>query len=266
MTLGPRASRTGGFARHSLSRMPALPAKVRVCLVAEASTWATGQCTLERGGRRCASISVSSAGDVFFILLGSVPLAVRGGLLTADAAGAAWRLWPLLLVGAGIGLLLRDRRAAVIGGLVVSMTFGLIGGGLLAGGWDGLSLIACGETQAGGSKVERNGALDQVARVTLDQRCGDLNVKMTDVAGWTLASNGGDGPPQVTANTTDLRISEHRTTGHRIPGNQRLAGDLGRRPAPIVDHRPDDDPERRHRAARPARGPLRDGLDDGQRR
>lgn len=150
---------------------------------------------------------------LFFILLGSVPLAVRGGLLTADAAGAAWRLWPLLLVGAGIGLLLRDRKAAVIGGLVVSMTFGLIGGGLLAGGWDGLSLIACGETQAGGSKVERNGALDQVARVTLDQRCGDLNVKMTDVAGWTLASSGGDGPPQVTASTTDLRIS---STGRRV--------------------------------------------------
>ena len=49
---------------------------------------------------------------IFLIVLGAVPLAVRSGIVTADAAGTAVRLWPLLLVGAGIGLVLRERRQA----------------------------------------------------------------------------------------------------------------------------------------------------------
>ncbi len=150
---------------------------------------------------------------VFFIVLGSVPLAVRGGLVTADTAGTLWRLWPLLLVGSGIGLLLRERRAAVVGGLVVSITFGLIGGGFLAGGWGDLGAIACGDAPASGPQAERSGALDPVARVTLDHRCGDLNVRMTDSAGWTLASSGGDAPPTVSTDPADLRI---RSGGQRV--------------------------------------------------
>jgi hypothetical protein len=150
---------------------------------------------------------------VFFIVLGSVPLAVRGGVLTADAAGTLWRLWPLFLVGSGIGLLLRDRRAAVVGGLIVSITFGLIGGGLLAGGWGELGAIACGDTPASGQTGQQSGDLDPIARVTLDHRCGDLNVRMTDAAGWTLHSSGGDVSPDVSTSASDLRIG---SGGHRV--------------------------------------------------
>jgi hypothetical protein len=150
---------------------------------------------------------------VFFIVLGSVPLAVRGGLLTTDAAGTSWRLWPLFLVGSGIGLLLRDRRAAIVGGLIVSITFGLIGGGLLAGGWGDLGAIACGNDPASGPQAQQSGALDAVARVTLDHRCGDLNVRLTDAGGWTLASSGGDAAPDVSTSSSDLRI---RSGGHRV--------------------------------------------------
>lgn len=150
---------------------------------------------------------------VFFIVLGSVPLAVRGGLLGADAAGTLWRLWPLFLVGSGIGLLLRDRRASVVGGLIVSITFGLIGGGFLAGGWGDLGAIACGDASASGAQAVRSGGLDPVARVTLDLRCGDLNARMSDAAGWTLASSGGDAPPDVSTSSSDLRI---RSAGSRV--------------------------------------------------
>ena len=58
---------------------------------------------------------------VFFLVLGSVPLAVRYGLVDASAFATAWQLWPLLLIGAGLGLVLartrgRDRRRAGRGG------------------------------------------------------------------------------------------------------------------------------------------------------
>jgi hypothetical protein len=166
---------------------------------------------------------------VFFIALGSVPLAVRGGLVTADAAGTAWRLWPLLLVGAGIGLLLRDRKAAAVGGLVVSLAFGLIGGGLLAGGWADLGAFACGDARTGTTNAQRNGTLDPVARVSLEQRCGDLNVHMADGAGWTLVSGGGDEAPAVTVSATDVAI---RSSGRRVfffpgTGGPREVWDVG---------------------------------------
>ena len=143
---------------------------------------------------------------LFFVVLGSVPLAVRAGLVSADTAGMAWRLWPLLLVGSGIGLLLRGRREAAIGGLVTAVTFGLIGGGLLAGGWVDIGSIACGNGRSGGPRVEQSGPLDPSAHVTLEQRCGDVNVRMVDGTGWTLAADGGDRAPDISASPTDLRI------------------------------------------------------------
>ena len=67
---------------------------------------------------------------VFFLVLGSVPLAVRYGLVDAEAFATAWRLWPLLLIGAGMGLVLARTRAAIVGGLVVAATAGPWSAGL----------------------------------------------------------------------------------------------------------------------------------------
>ena len=49
---------------------------------------------------------------VFFILLGAIPLAVQAGLLTAAQVADWWRFWPLILVGIGLGLLLRAMRSS----------------------------------------------------------------------------------------------------------------------------------------------------------
>lgn len=149
---------------------------------------------------------------LFFIALGAVPLAVRAGLLTADVAGDAWRLWPLLLVAIGIGILLRGSRAAAVGGLVVALTFGVIGGGMLAGGWVDLGSLACGDARTGGTATQRSGPLDASARVTLEPRCGDLNVRMSDGSAWSLAASGTDPAPEVSASSSDLRI---RSSGRR---------------------------------------------------
>src|SRR5664280_2971296 len=63
---------------------------------------------------------------VFFIVLGAVPLAYHQGAVSSSAIGEAWRLWPLILVGIGLGFVLSRTPAAFLGGLVVAATLGLV--------------------------------------------------------------------------------------------------------------------------------------------
>src|SRR4051812_43951084 len=81
---------------------------------------------------------------LFFILLGGVPLAVREGWLPADVISRWPSLWPLILIGLGLALLLSRSRAALIGTLIVAVTLGLIGGSLIGTGVSGLSFGSCG--------------------------------------------------------------------------------------------------------------------------
>ena len=53
---------------------------------------------------------------VFLIALGGVPLAVKQGWADSGIAGDLWRVWPLILVGIGLGLILRWTPAAWLGG------------------------------------------------------------------------------------------------------------------------------------------------------
>ena len=68
---------------------------------------------------------------IFFIVLGSVPLATQEGWVRASTVADLFRFWPLALVAIGVGLLLRQRPA---GGLIVALSLGLTLGGLLAVG------------------------------------------------------------------------------------------------------------------------------------
>lgn len=63
---------------------------------------------------------------VFLIALGGVPLAVDQGWLESDIAGELGRLWPLILVGIGLGLILRWTPLSWFGGALVAATFGVI--------------------------------------------------------------------------------------------------------------------------------------------
>ena len=81
---------------------------------------------------------------VFFLALGAVPLAVQSGRIDAETARRAWELWPLLLIGAGLGLVLRRTPLGALGAVLAGFTFGLMAGGLLAGGSGAGSLALCG--------------------------------------------------------------------------------------------------------------------------
>ena len=53
---------------------------------------------------------------LFLIPLGAIPLLVRGGYLSEDLLTNAWQLWPLILVGIGVALLVYALRPGRNGG------------------------------------------------------------------------------------------------------------------------------------------------------
>ena len=124
---------------------------------------------------------------VFFIALGAIPLAVRAGAVDSGTVAGAWRLWPLVFVGIGIGVILRGSRIALLGGLIVAVTFGLAGGGLMAGGSIDFGSIACGPRVATGPDFSRSGTFGPTASVRLEMRCGDLNVTTAPGGGWSVS-------------------------------------------------------------------------------
>jgi len=71
---------------------------------------------------------------VFFIVLGAVSVAYHQGAVSSSALGEAWRLWPLILVGIGLGFVLSRTPAFFIGGTVVAVCLGLVFGSVLAVG------------------------------------------------------------------------------------------------------------------------------------
>ena len=76
-----------------------------------------------------------------------IPLAVSQGWVARDVVSRAWELWPLILIGVGIGLILRRTRFHFAGGLLVAATFGVMFGAVLAGGLN-LGTLGCGSGPA----------------------------------------------------------------------------------------------------------------------
>jgi hypothetical protein len=152
---------------------------------------------------------------VFFIVAGVVPLAVRNGAIDAAWLEGAFGLWPLILVGIGLGLLLADTKAAVLGGLLVALTLGIMAGALLAGattvGSGALSMVGpcgLGGSQGGGMVFEpRQGTFTGPAQVELRMRCGSLDGTTAAGSGWTLTGSAGAGlAPEVDQDSTRLSV------------------------------------------------------------
>ncbi len=156
----------------------------------------------------------------FFVALGVVPLAVQGGVLDAGTARRSLELWPLLLIGVGLGLALRHTVLDVFGGVVVAVTFGLMAGGLVAAGiGPGSSLALCGigNTPASPSSVPGlSGSLASGASVDVSVTCGELTVSGAPGGGWAVAWPSGDSTPAVEASSSDrlrLRMGDQHGFG-----------------------------------------------------
>ncbi len=148
---------------------------------------------------------------VFFITLGCVPLAVRAGYLDPAAVARAWELWPLILVGIGLGLVLRRTKAAALGGLVVAVTLGLMAGSLIATGFPSASGIsACGfvtRSGSGSAFPDQAGSLGPRARADLELDCGELTATSADGTAWGVTGTADGGrAPEIQASGDQLLV------------------------------------------------------------
>jgi hypothetical protein len=148
------------------------------------------------------------AGGVFLLFVGAVPLAVRAGYLTEAQLNNVGSLWPLVLIGIGIGIVLARTRFAFLGGVVVAATFGLIVGGVLGGGLGGFGLNACGGDGQRTAFAAREAPLTGTsASVELDLNCGDVTVSTAPGDAWRIEGEDRDGSgPNVSADDDSVTI------------------------------------------------------------
>ncbi len=125
---------------------------------------------------------------VFLVVLGLVPLTVTTGLVDVATVRQAWQLWPLILVGLGIGLLV-GRRGALVSTLVVAVTLGLAAGGALAGSGGGSLTAGCTQTTAATGPT--SGTLSSGSTVTIEAGCDHLDVTSQPGGSWQATGLGG---------------------------------------------------------------------------
>jgi hypothetical protein len=140
---------------------------------------------------------------VFLIFLGGVPLAVQAGWLSVTAVAGWWRYWPLILIGIGVGLLLRRTPVHFLGGLIVAATLGLMIGGLLAGGVSTGIGFGCVTNHSGTAFATTSGTFAADGTVGIEMSCGDLTVNAASGRVWIVSGRSSDGHVPVTAAQAD---------------------------------------------------------------
>jgi hypothetical protein len=158
---------------------------------------------------------------IFLILAGSIPLLVRAGYLSTNQLRNVGSLWPLILIGIGVGLILSRTRFAFVGGFIVAATFGVIVGGLLAGGVAGFTTGACGNESGAKPFAPRDGTFTAAtASIDLELNCGSATVSVASGDGWRIEGEdeGGVGPI-VEATDSSLSVrSQDRSGGFDLFG------------------------------------------------
>jgi hypothetical protein len=143
-------------------------------------------------------------GGVFFIALGAVLLAGQGDAVDGDVIAQAARLWPVLVIALGVGLLLRRTRFSVAGGVIAAAVPGLVLGGMLVAAPVAVAQVGpmCDDAQPT-SLTSRDGSFDGAASVDLRLRCGDVTVTTGSGSTWSLDAGNGSGTTAVVDATAD---------------------------------------------------------------
>jgi hypothetical protein len=165
---------------------------------------------------------------VFLVLLGAVPLAVAQGWVPRDLVARAWELWPLLLVGAGIGLILGATPFRALGGIVVSATFGVMLGALVAVGFGGFNVggFACGGGGADAPQIlQESGSFDGgTGSLILAGNCASLEVATGAGSAWSIDVHGTDNARPTVERTNDkIAVRSPNSTVVFPFGNQRAS-------------------------------------------
>jgi hypothetical protein len=158
---------------------------------------------------------------VFLIVLGAVPLTVRLGWLDAAAVANAWRLWPLIIVGLGVGLVLGRTSLAPLGGLLAAGTLGLVLGAPLAvGPRIGLACSGPGSATQSGTGAQVGDFSGPTAAVDLHVACGELAVTTGASTGWAVEPSGWPaGDVDVQSGRTSLAVETGVRSGDLLSGN-----------------------------------------------
>ncbi len=156
---------------------------------------------------------------VFFILAGAIPLLVQGGYLDASTVAGWWRFWPLLIVAAGVGLLLRQTDLRFVGGLIAASVFGLMVGGLIGAGTQAdFGGLTCGGAKGGTAFATQTGSIAPGGSVNLEFRCGELSVGAGSGDGWSVAGTSHDGAqPDVVSSGQGLSVRSRDGANVSIP-------------------------------------------------
>jgi hypothetical protein len=139
-------------------------------------------------------------GGVFLVAAGAVTLVAQGDAVGSDVVAQALRLWPVVLIALGIGLLLRRTRFGLAGGMVAAAMPGLLLGGLVVA--MPRMMPECGGVQAG-SFDTRQGTFDGAASVDLSLACGELSVTTAPGSGWQLRASNTTGAAATVAVSAD---------------------------------------------------------------
>lgn len=151
---------------------------------------------------------------IFFILLGAVPLAVRANAVDPEVVSRWPTLWPLLLIGWGIGLILRGTPIAWIGGATTAITFGLMGGGAIATGFSGVSVMSGCGGGTGPAFQQQTGAFATTARMNVEFNCGTLTLAAADGNAWAVSGTDQNGQgPQVNVGSDGRTTIRSRELG-----------------------------------------------------
>jgi hypothetical protein len=153
---------------------------------------------------------------VFLIVVGAIPLAVRFDLLDTASVADAWRLWPLILVGIGVGLVLGRTSLAPLGGILVAGTFGIvIGAALAVGPRVGIACVGPGGGVPSGAPVQTGVFSGGAAVIDLHVACGELVVSTYGPGGWSVDASGWpDGAVDVQGGPASLSVRPENRTGN----------------------------------------------------
>ena len=153
---------------------------------------------------------------LFLIPLGAMPLLVRAGVIDADSLDGVWQLWPLILIGFGIAILLGRSRAASLGTAIAAVVLGvLVGSAIASGGAMVGSIGTCGLPGDTDQHVDQAGTFTGPATVAIDLRCGSLDLTTGSGSDWTVGADY-RGPAPVIAGTGDrLEVRDPDTSQDR---------------------------------------------------
>lgn len=137
---------------------------------------------------------------VFLVAAGAVMLVAQGDAVDSDVLAQALRLWPVVLIALGIGLLLRRTRFGVAGGMLAAVMPGLLLGGLVAAG--PRMVPDCGDVMPT-SFTTQQGTFAGAASVDLTIACGELSVTTAPGSDWKLETGNGTGRAAVVGVSAD---------------------------------------------------------------